>query len=98
MTDGLRKEPITLTRIGLPSWTFTYGYDPNGMEGWYYQGRKYLYRLFFITNQWAPDIWIGRYYEDGEEWSTYGTIEREIRAMSLGFGRGRFVFDYVDLG
>lgn len=83
---------MKLVRKKGPDWEFSYRYEESGGAGWYYQGRKYLYRLFVSDSQFFPDIWVGQQGHTQEGTRTWFTVECELGATALVFGRGRYVF------
>ena len=59
-------------------------------EGWYHLTKDNLYRAFIDGGRYG-DVWIGRLYNNGAG-AFWGTVEAELRATNLRFGRGIYRF------
>jgi hypothetical protein len=78
---------ITVRRKRGPDWVFKWAVD-----GYYYKARKRLYRIFIDDGVYA-DVWIGLLVEEDLEKKGWVTIEREIGATQVEFGRGVYHFN-----
>lgn len=88
---------------GGRKWVFAWGLDQAMLarwgivhedykNGWYYQTRENIYRLFLEETpaQAGFDIWVGRYDQGSRSWYT---VEARLGITHIEWFRGRVVFN-----
>jgi len=88
---------LVLKRHGkLLDWIFCYELldfqiqEPTRPSGYIHRTNHNVYQLF-IDNDNFPDVWVGRYVQQNNK-NIWYTVDRELKAKSVQFGRGTFMF------